>query len=93
MHKYTEIRAVLRHPSARAGDNRKGRETQAVFIVQCNPREPEGIRKITTATRKAALEVANDFLKQGMRFVTVAADGHVYTTEDFATTVPGVRGC
>ena len=64
-----------------------------MFIVQCNPREPEGIRKITTATRKAALEVANDFLKQGMRFVTVAADGDLYTAEDFATTVPGVREC
>jgi hypothetical protein len=64
-----------------------------VFIVQCNPREPEGIRKITTATRKAALEVANDFLNQGMRSVTVAADGHLYTAKDFATTIRGVSEC
>jgi hypothetical protein len=75
------------------GATPKGRETQAVFIVQCNPREPDGIRKITTATRNAALEVATDFLKQGMRFVTVTADADVYTVEDFAATMPRVREC
>jgi hypothetical protein len=48
-----------------------------MFIVHCNSREPEGISKITTATRSAALEVASDFLKQGMRFVTVVAQGRL----------------
>jgi hypothetical protein len=62
-----------------------------VFIVQCNSPEPEGMSKITTATRNAALEVANDFLKQGMRFVTVVAQGRLYTPEEFATTTIGVR--
>jgi len=61
-----------------------------VFIVQCDPRKPEGIRKISTATRRAAVEVANDFLNQGMRTVTVAADGQVYTAEEFANTTMGL---
>jgi hypothetical protein len=61
------------------------------LLCRCNSREPEGMSKITTATRSAALEVANDFLKQGMRFVTVVAQGRLYTPEEFATTTIGVR--
>ena len=50
-----------------------------MFIVQGKPREPEGIVKVTKATREDALEAANDFLNQGMPFVTIVADGRVYT--------------
>jgi len=41
--------------------------------------------QVTTDTRKAALEAANDFLNRGMTFVTVIADGRVYMAEEFAT--------
>jgi hypothetical protein len=58
-----------------------------VFIVQCKPREPAGIVKITAATRNAAMEAANDFLKQGIPFVTIVGDGRVYTVDEFARTV------
>jgi hypothetical protein len=54
-----------------------------VFIVQGKPREPEGIVKITKTTRKDALETASNFLNQGIPFVTVIADGRVYTVEEF----------
>jgi hypothetical protein len=72
-------------------EHQKRQETHGMFVVQCKPREPEGLSKITTATRNAALEVANDFLKDGMRFVTVVAQGRLYTPEEFATTTIGVR--
>ena len=58
-----------------------------VFIVQGKPREPEGIIKVTKDTRKDALETANDFLNQGIPFVTIIADGRVYTVEEFAMTI------
>jgi len=51
-----------------------------VFIVQGKPREPEGIVKVTRATRKDALQTANEFLNQGIPFVTIIADGRVDTT-------------
>jgi hypothetical protein len=70
-------------------EHQKKQGTHGMFVVQCI-QEPEGISKITTATRKAALEAANDFLKQGMRFVTVVAQGRLYTPEEFATTTTGV---
>jgi len=54
-------------------------------------RIPAGPMKITTATRKAALEAANDFLNLKMLFVTISADGRMYTAEEFATTMEGVR--
>src|SRR5690242_13337336 len=38
-----------------------------VFIVQGKPRQPEGIVKVTKATREDALQAANDFLNQGMQ--------------------------
>ena len=56
-----------------------------MFIVQCQPDTPHGATKITTATREAALEAANDFLNLKMPFVTITADGRVYTAEEFAT--------
>ena len=58
-----------------------------VFIVQGKPREPKGIVKVTKDTRKDALETANDFLNQGIPFVTIIADGRVYTVEEFAMTI------
>jgi hypothetical protein len=58
-----------------------------VYIVQGKPREPEGIVKITKTTRKDALETAMDFLNQGIPFVTIIADGRVYTAEEFAVTI------
>ena len=58
-----------------------------MFIVQGKPREPEGIVKVTRASRKDALETANDFLKQGIPFVTIIADGRVYTVEEFAMSI------
>jgi hypothetical protein len=58
-----------------------------VFIVQGKPREPEGIVKVTKATRKEALETANALLKQGLPFVTIVADGRLYTAEEFALTL------
>jgi len=50
-----------------------------VFIVQAKPREP--------VTRKDAFATANNFLKQGFPFVTIVADGRVYTVDEFATTI------
>jgi hypothetical protein len=58
-----------------------------VFIVQGKPREPEGIVKVTKATRKEALDTANALLKQGLPFVTIVADGRLYTAEEFALTL------
>ena len=58
-----------------------------MFIVQGKPREPEGIVKVTRTTRKDALETANDFLKQGIPFITIIADGRVYTVEEFAMSI------
>jgi hypothetical protein len=58
-----------------------------MFIVQAKPREPEGIIKVVKETRSDALATANEFFKQGMPFVTVIADGRVYTAEEFARTL------
>ena len=58
-----------------------------MFIVQGKPREPEGIVKVTKATRRDALKAASEFMDQGMPFVTILADGRVYTAEEFALTV------
>ena len=58
-----------------------------MFIVQGKPREPEGIIKVVKETRSDALATANEFFKQGMPFVTVIADGRVYTAEEFARTL------
>jgi hypothetical protein len=58
-----------------------------VFIVQGKPREPERIVKVAKDTREDALETASDFLNQGIPFVTIIADGRVYTVEEFAMTI------
>ena len=58
-----------------------------MFIVQAKPREPEGIVKVVRDTREEALQTVNDFLDQGMPFVTIDADGRVYTAAEFALTV------
>jgi hypothetical protein len=58
-----------------------------MFIVQGKPREPEGIEKATADSREEALETASNFLNRGFPFVTVVADGRVYTVEEFAITV------
>ena len=63
-----------------------------MFIVQGKPREPAGIIKVVKATRPEALATANDFFKQGMPFVTVIADGRVYTAEEFALTLEDGEG-
>ncbi|MFY9952898.1 hypothetical protein [Bradyrhizobium sp.] len=57
-----------------------------MFIVQGKPREPEGIEKATADNREEALETASDFLNR-FPFVTVVADGRIYTVEEFAMTV------
>jgi hypothetical protein len=58
-----------------------------VFIVQAKPSEPEGIMKVVKDTREAALQTANDFVNQGAPFVTITADGRVYTAEEFALSI------
>ena len=58
-----------------------------MFIVQAKPRRPDGILKVIKATRAEAMQAANDFLNQGMPFVTVIADSRVYTVEQFALTI------
>ena len=60
---------------------------QIMFIVQGKPRETEGIIKVVKETRSDALATANEFFKQGMPFVTVIADGRVYSAEEFARTL------
>jgi hypothetical protein len=58
-----------------------------VLIVQGKPRQPAGIVKVVKETRTDALATANDFLENGMPFVTIVADGRVYTAEESALTV------
>ena len=63
-------------------------QSRGVKIVYCARQAARagGIVKVTTKTRKEALEAAIKFLDQGMPFVTVVADGRVYTVEEFALT-------
>ena len=56
-------------------------------VHRAKPREPAGILKVVKDTRAEALAIAIDFLAQGFPFVTVVADGRVYTAEEFALTV------
>jgi hypothetical protein len=58
-----------------------------MFIVLGKPRSPEGIVKVVKATRAEALDAANRMLAKGTPFVTVVADGRVYTVTEFAETV------
>ena len=58
------------------------------YIVRAKPREPDGIERVTETTREDALTAAVELQKRGMLFVTiVAADGRVYTIEEFAMTM------
>jgi hypothetical protein len=66
-----------------------GREE--MFIVQGKPRSPEGILKVIKQTRHEAMHAANDLLAGGMAFVTIIAEGRVYTVEEFALTILNSR--
>ena len=57
------------------------------FIVQGKPRSPGGILKVIKETRQEAMQAATDLLENGMAFVTIIADGHVYTVEEFSLTI------
>ena len=57
------------------------------YIVRAKPREPDGIEKVTETTREDALTAAVELQKRGMLFVTIVADGRVYTIEEFAMTI------
>ena len=58
-----------------------------VFIVQGKPRSPDGILKVIKETRQEAMQAATDLLENGMAFVTIIADGRVYTVEEFFLTI------
>jgi hypothetical protein len=64
---------------------------ELLFIVQGKPRSPGGILKIVKNTRIEALQAANELRDQGMAFVTVIADGRVYTVDEFATSFLDAR--
>ena len=66
----------------------------AILIVAVFPsrlsrytRSPEGILKVIKETRQEAMQAATDLLENGMAFVTIIAEGRVYTVEEFALTV------
>ncbi|MGC2810455.1 MAG: hypothetical protein WA303_08740 [Bradyrhizobium sp.] len=58
-----------------------------MYIVQGKPREAEGIVKVVKEGRSDALQIAKEFLDQGLPFVTIIGDGRVYTVEEFALTI------
>lgn len=62
-----------------------------MFIVQGKPRGPAGILKVVKETRMEAIKAAQGLLDDGMAFVTVVADGQVYTLEEFALTIVDPR--
>ena len=62
-------------------------EARMTCIVRANPREPDGIERVTETTREDALAAAVEFQKRGMPIVTIVADGRVYTIEEFALTI------
>jgi len=64
---------------------KQGRKT--VFIVQGKSCKGSGAVEIVKETRKNALKSAKDFLGRGIPFVTVIADGRVYTAKEFALTI------
>jgi hypothetical protein len=61
--------------------------SKQMFIVQGKPRSPQGILKVIKHTRREAMQAANDLLAGGMAFVTIIAEGRVYTVEEFALTI------
>jgi len=52
---------------------------EEMFIVQGKPPSPEGILNVIKQTRHE--------LEGGMAFVTIIAEGRVYTVEEFALTI------
>ena len=54
------------------------------FIVQGKPRSPAGILRVIKETRLEAMEAAIDLRQSGMAFVTIIAEGRVYTIDEFA---------
>jgi hypothetical protein len=58
-----------------------------VFIVQGKRREPEGGIEVVKTTRSDALDTALDFLIHGVPFVTIVADGRIYTPSEFVRTL------
>jgi hypothetical protein len=78
---------ILTSLAARASIAATKSRVQTMFIVQGKPRSPEGIIKVIKATRAEALAAADLFLTEGMPFVTVVADGRVYTVTEFAETM------
>ena len=65
--------------------------SEMMFIVQGKPRSPDGILKVIKETRQEAMQTATDLLENGMAFVTIIADGRVYTFEEFARTIGEAR--
>jgi hypothetical protein len=65
--------------------------SEQMFIVQGKPRRPEGVLKVIKHTRQEAMQAANDLLEGGMAFVTIIAEGRVYTVEEFALTILDAR--
>jgi hypothetical protein len=63
----------------------------SVFIVQGKPRKSGGIIKVVKETRQESLQAAKDFIDQGFPFVSIIGDGHVYTVDEFATTIINVQ--
>jgi hypothetical protein len=43
--------------------------------------------KVVKEGRSDALQIAKEFLDQGLPFVTIIGDGRVYTVEEFALTI------
>lgn len=68
-----------------------GTVQEMVFIVQGKPRSPEGILKVIKETRRDAMQAASELLEHGMAFVTIIAEGRVYTVEEFARTILDCR--
>jgi hypothetical protein len=78
--------AISKQATARY-ESPKNKRGGLVFIVQGKPREPAGIVKVVKETRADALTAAQEFQEQGFPFVTIVADGRVYTTVEFAVTI------
>lgn len=57
-----------------------------MFIVAGKWNETGGGLTVIRDTRLDALETANDLIAQGIPSVTVSAEGHSYTIEEFSLT-------
>jgi hypothetical protein len=45
------------------------------------------VKVVVKDSRDDALQTAKEFLDQGLPFVTIIGDGHVYTVEEFGLTI------